>query len=561
MSDIIGDTSCPKCVEAGKDSSGNHLMLFEDGGAYCNRCGYSENSGTFTESNVQFHARTPEEMAIDMAKVPEYTCFKHWDARKLSERALKHFGIRTTVSEADGDTRTGTYYPVYKKEGSRDKLTGYKVEYPTPKGEKKRYGKVGDCRGDTMLMGQNVCPKGGNKLFICEGEKDMVALYEILYKFSKPEWRNSICVVSVKNGSGGAHGELMRQQPFLDGFKEWVLCFDNDDAGEKAVHEVGKYLNKEKLFQLKIPQKDCNQALMDGEEKNTYFAAIKAQKPKPACVVTVDDVWERALVKPEMGLSFPWQGLSDLTYGIRRGVTYCVGAAPKIGKTDFEYQLICHLIKEHGQKVNHYDMENHPAKTVKRLAGKLMGQMFHKPGVEFKQEDLETGMAMLRGKWEAYKHDGSREWKDVKETIKQQAANGDWIFILDPLTAFVSQYSSSEANDVLNAMLTDIAEMNISLDITFFLFSHLNPPKTGKAHDDGGRVLSSQFTGSRAMEKWTHYGLGIERNRNAEEPDERNTSTHRLLYDREFGEGGCYDCEFDTKTGLYLQKSYGEVAF
>ncbi len=29
---IVGDTACPNCVEQGGDKTGNHLMLFEDGG-------------------------------------------------------------------------------------------------------------------------------------------------------------------------------------------------------------------------------------------------------------------------------------------------------------------------------------------------------------------------------------------------------------------------------------------------------------------------------------------------------------------------------------------------
>ena len=43
MSKIIGDTGCPRCIENGGDRTENHLMMFEDGGAYCNRCGYTTN--------------------------------------------------------------------------------------------------------------------------------------------------------------------------------------------------------------------------------------------------------------------------------------------------------------------------------------------------------------------------------------------------------------------------------------------------------------------------------------------------------------------------------------
>lgn len=558
MSIIIGDTQCPKCAERGRDKTGNHLILFDDGGAYCNRCGYQEDKDTFTKPKVQFHKLTPEEAALQCAEVKGYTCTgRDWDERGLKAQALDHFGFRHTVSEEDGITITGTFIPVHKVDDEGEVyLSGYKTKYPEG-----RYAKVGDCRGDTLLIGQDVCPNRGNKLFITEGEPDMAALYTILRKFSQPDWVSSIAVVSLKNGSGGAHKELSRQQAFLDGFKEIILCFDKDDAGREAVKEVCKYVSGDIFSFTPSNGKDMNESLLAGDIKNTFFGLIKASKPKPAGVVTIDDIMESVLVRPKMGLSWPWEPLTKLTYGIQPARTYCIGAAPKIGKTDFEYELVAHLIVEHGETVMHFDFENPPKATAKRLAGKFREKLFHKPGVKYNDNDLVEGLTTLRDHWIAYDHAGSRDWTDIKNTIKFYASQGVRFYVLDPLTALISKEDSSKANDMLNLIMTDIAEMNVSLGITFFLFSHVNPPKTGKPHEEGGRVLSSQFTGSRAMEKWTHTGIGIERDRLNEDADIKNTSTHRLLYDRDFGESGSYQCTYNSETGRYLEKKYDEVKF
>ena len=106
--------------------------------------------------------------------------------------------------------------------------------------------------------------------------------------------------------------------------------------------------------------------------------------------------------------------------------------------------------------------------------------------------------------------------------------------------------------------MSKIASLALELNLTFFLFSHVNPPKTGLPHDQGGEVLSSQFTGSRAMEKWAHYGWGIVRNRNEPDPIRRNTSEHVLLFDREFGEYGRYPCFYDTEKNDYREVSMAE---
>lgn len=545
MTEIVGNSCCPQCVERGRDKTSNHLMLFDNGSAYCNRCGYHEGNGTFTEPAVKFGGDiSPEDAAKQVSIFEKESTVKALKDRLLNIATCKHFGVRVTLSEEDGTTQTSTAFPVNTVEDYK----GYKLKYPS-----KRFGKEGIIK-NAMFFGSDVCPKTGNKLFITEGENDAMALYQIIYSMSQPQWRNQIAVVSLANGAGGAAKELGRNRKLIEGFKEVVLAFDQDKAGRDAVEACTKVLGRDRVSVPVFSEKDANDMLIKGKDKELYFSCIKTTKPKPASVVDVEDLFDQALVKPEMGLSFPWKTLTKLTYGIRRATTYCVAAAPKIGKTDFEYELIAHLIKVHGEQVALYDLETHPAKTLKRLAGKMKAAMFHKPDIEFDMEDLKDGMNQLRDHIQFYKHDGSRDWEDIKATMRYQAGEGIWLFIIDPLTALISRYDSSTANDKLNEICTDIAEMNAELGITVFIFSHLNPARTGKAHDEGGRVLSSQFTGSRAMEKWFHYGIGIERDRLNEDEEIRNTSTHRLLFDREYGEGGFYECTYYRDTGVYGEK-------
>jgi twinkle protein len=121
-----------------------------------------------------------------------------------------------------------------------------------------------------------------------------------------------------------------------------------------------------------------------------------------------------------------------------------------------------------------------------------------------------------------------------------------WFFIIDPLTALVAEADTSTANDILNDFMAKSASLCNELQVTMFMYSHVNPPQSGLPHDRGGEVLSSQFTGSRAMEKWAHYGWGIVRNRYEENPIKRNTAEQVLLFDREFGEYGRFKCYYDA---------------
>ena len=83
------------------------------------------------------------------------------------------------------------------------------------------------------------------------------------------------------------------------------------------------------------------------------------------------------------------------------------------------------------------------------------------------------------------------------------------------------------------------------------VFCHLKAPVTGKTHEEGGEVRSAQFTGSRSMMRVRHYMIGLRRNKKAEDPIERNTTTFVLLEDRVFGKFGKFEVFFDSETGSY----------
>ena len=58
---------------------------------------------------------------------------------------------------------------------------------------------------------------------------------------------------------------------------------------------------------------------------------------------------------------------------------------------------------------------------------------------------------------------------------------------------------ASEANTVLEKFADELSKMAKDLGFTYYCFCHLKSPETGPGHERGGKVLSHQFTGSRAM--------------------------------------------------------------
>lgn len=204
----------------------------------------------------------------------------------------------------------------------------------------------------------------------------------------------------------------------------------------------------------------------------------------------------------------------------------------------------------HHEKIGVMSLEENPVKTLKKVAGKYAGKQFTKPPEVggYNQHELRVSIEGLRDKMEFYSSEGVRSAKEILETIRFWAGRGVWFFILDPLTALVAEHTASEANDILNDFMSKSASMVMELGITIFMYTHVNPVKTGVPHDQGGNVLSSQFTGSRAMEKWAHYGWGIQRDRTEKDRTLRNTARITLLFDREFGEYCEYYAYYDSDT-------------
>jgi hypothetical protein len=214
----------------------------------------------------------------------------------------------------------------------------------------------------------------------------------------------------------------------------------------------------------------------------------------------------------------------------------------------------------HDRKVGVYDLEVHPVKTLKQIASKEAKLNFLRPDIEYTDELLKTTLEKFKSNLYLYDRTGSRDWDDIKVAIEEQyLLDGVCEFFLDPLTALVSRYTSSEANDKLNEIMTDLADIVNKYPISIFCFSHINPkPKASKSHEQGGKVLSSEFTGSRSLEKWSNLGLGLERDRSDDCPEEkRNTSRVVILYDRDFGNFGSVEMFYNQETTEYLQADVG----
>jgi twinkle protein len=537
---LLHKTSCTACGS----SDANQVYGHEDGttDTYCFAC----QAYDFKDRTTKRLSNKAEDDKVSMKDIEGLPSL---GIRGVKDAVASLFGVKVGFSPNDGKTITKQFYPATRG----GQVVGYEERNVLSKG----FISIGDRTGDIELFGTTLAKRNGYKnLFITEGCLDAMSLYQVIIENTPAKFKEfKPSVVSLTRGVASGLKDLINNREFIDKYDNVTLVLDNDSAGLKAQQEILKTFHNFKVAEL--PLKDANAMLEAGKGKELYTACMwNAKQIRQGEVLDIHDFIEKALMKPEMGISFPWATVTKACFGIRPNTIHIVGAAPKIGKTDHQHQLVEHLIYSEKVKVGMFDLENAPAKTAKKLAGKHDKLDYSRPDVEYSMDALRATLESMEGVIRFYDRSASRDWEDIRVAIEEMhLLDGINIFILDPLTALISRYASSEANDKLNEIMTDMSDLVMKYPITIFCYSHVNPkPKGAKSHEQGGKVYSNEFTGSRAMEKWSHYGHGISRDRSEDCPPERkNMSEFRMLFDRDYGQSYCCDVYFDEATITYLE--------
>ena len=505
MGKFIKHIPCPKCGS----SDGN--SLYEDGSSFCFVC------------HTNFRK---EETKVNEDMMDEMSTFEHTEnvlkTRKINSDTTRFYG----VMEGSGGVVSFPY-----AEGRT------KVRTPD-----KKFRIIGGKLGS--LFGQNLF-QPGKVVCITEGEFDALSAYQMLSA--------TVPCVSVPNGATAALKDCQAAFEWLDGFESVVIAFDKDEPGQKAAQEVCELFGaKAKVVSFENGYKDANDYLMGGSQAKFVKAFWAASPYRPEGIVGVGDIKERLLTPPKPGIPWCFPAMTALTHGRRLGELYGFGAGVGVGKTDLFTQSIAYDIGTLNEAVGVIYLEQPVTETVQRVCGKLDGVPYHVPGscvdpLQFRQsiERLESSNKL----W-LFEHFGSKEWGTIKAKIRYMSkALGIRMIYLDHLTALTADLEDERRG--LDKMMADMASLAQELGVIIHFISHLTTPQGGASHEEGARVKERDFTGSRAIARWAHFLVGLERNKQHEDEVMRQVTTVRILKDRYTGQatGQTFYLRYDPKTG------------
>lgn len=400
--------------------------------------------------------------------------------RGISSSTTTKYKVTVNTNPESG---VGHIYPYFDRNNQHvaNKIR-FKPEYVVKKWVEKGK-KAEDCDGkgftsegvfeDTMLFGMQEFSSGGKAITITEGECDAMAAFELT--------GSRFPCVSVR-GSSSAKGDCAAVLDYLSTFEKVVLCFDADEAGQKAALEVAQLFEPGKCHIMKMQHhKDANDYLLAGHGKTFIDEWYRAPAYTPDGLKIGKDMWDEIENHKEpKSVPYPFEGLNHHTYGIRLSELVIVTAPTGIGKTSLlkriEYDLLMNqeLVDEKaGVGFLHFEEPNYD--TVIGLMSIHNSKPYHLPDTARTTEELrEAYDAVINNdRVVIWDHFGSNSIDAVLAKVRHMAALGCKYIVIDHLSIIVSDQSGDERKQ-LDEISTKLKTLCMEKDLAIICVVHQN---------------------------------------------------------------------------------------
>ena len=309
---------------------------------------------------------------------------------------------------------------------------------------------------------------------------------------------------------------------------------------------------------LPTDYKDANDMLKDNKMKAFMECWWAAKLFAPDGIIRGDNMWD--IVNEEIDQSFveyPWQGMNDLTYGIRTHELITIAAGSGMGKSQFLRELIYYLINvEDSGNIGLLMMEESTRRTGLSLMSMSANRPLHLPDTYIDDTEMREHYDATLGTGKVFLYDsfGSNTIDNIISRVRYMAKGLDCKYVfLDHISIIVSDQQSGDERKALDEIATKLRTLIQETGIALFMVSHLKRPG-GTAHEEGGITSLSQLRGSAGIGQLSDMVIGLERDGQHDDPQIRNTTTIRVLKNRFSGLTGpaCY-LYYDKDTGRMLE--------
>jgi KaiC/GvpD/RAD55 family RecA-like ATPase len=546
---------CPRCIREGRDNSHDNLHVYASTeSAFCHACGwtipskeYREAMGWEEDGLNEYEDEIVNTKTLLTAEENEqikgYTGTKGFGSRGIEDEYYKAYGVRFKYSETTGEV-VETYYP-YTQDYQ---AAGYKIRVMNPKG----FRSVGKIGKNSDLFGAWKWKQGGRTLVVCCGEADTIAAYAMLEEYRKGKGNNfePTAVVSAGVGETGSFKQFQENYDWLASWEKIIYFPDNDEAGLAALENINNVMPKGKLFIAKLPEKDVNDMLVKGKQKQFIKAFFEAKPYTPTGVVGSSELFDAMLEASEVEkMPFPpaYKELNEmLAGGVALGTIGVISAFTGIAKTTIVNECLYHWIFNSPHKIAVVSMEQSKSQfgelMLSRHMGVKLGKMLPEQKREFlmRPETREASSVLFRAEDGSDRFlvvdDRDMEIESMKAAIEKAVISCNArVIIWDTISDALDALTVEEQAHVMKWCKSLVAMYNCSL----ILIAHQRKPPAGaKDGAKGGMGSESGVQGSSTITKSATWILMLARDKTNEDPVIRNTTYLELPKNRDASETG-----------------------
>jgi twinkle protein len=449
------------------------------------------------------HFFNGDRRTFEVDSISDKFSFEYLPLRGITRETMEKFNVLTKVDNSKPDSPAiSVGFPYYVADSEEQ---AYKVRFLASKD----FTSVGPM-GKANLFGKELFPMGSARaITITEGEFDAMAAYQMT--------GSKYPVVSVR-GASSAKKDCAAVFEYLNGFEKIYLCFDMDEAGQKATKEVASMFDFNKVYHVKMDGcKDANEYLQKGLGKEFVNAWFNAKRFLPEGISSSKGDFVKILEEQGDRIAFPYPfpTLERMLEGLAFGETVLFTALEGRGKTEILRAIEYKILKDDPEaKIGVIHLEETQARTLQGFAGYELGQPVHRRNALVSKAEVHTALDKLLGDGERlhlYGHFGSDDPDVIINTIRfLVAVCGCKYIFLDHISIVISGLVEEDERKALDKISTQLAMLANDLEFCLVMVSHVN--------DHG------QTRGSRNISKVAHKWVHLERDVKAADERERNTT-------------------------------------
>ncbi len=360
-------------------------------------------------------------------------------------------------------------------------------------------------------------------LIITEGEPDCLAITQL----------GETNCVSLPNGAQSVEKTFKDNYDYLQQYDKIYICFDMDDAGNKAALKAMEMLSPAKYRRIILPCKDANEWIQQDHPQLDDLTILmrNAQRVESDNFLNLVDLENDFFQQIDIGLKTGWGCLDKILGGLRLGELTVITADTGAGKTTFCCNLMYNIARhKQGVWINSYEMHYHS------IARKIAGMILRKP-MKLEEFDQEARLSFTNWCMNHKIYLNRMTTKTDLKTLRRQVEQASLAYnikyiLLDHLDYIHSAGAKPTTLENIDDAMREIHTLAIEFNVAIILVVH---PK--QSQDATKEITMSDLKGSSAIKQYADNIIALTR-MDRIDPKQKNRVKVRVWKNRLLGSEG-----------------------